>query len=202
MLERLPIIGFRAVQMGVFTSLKDHFIIAMPNLLDPNFSRSVTYICEHTPEGAMGIIINYPLSIHLGDIFENMEIISDDEDLNDMIVLAGGPIQQERGFVIHQPSEDQWESSLELNDNLCITTSKDILEAMANHDGPENAIIALGYAGWGAGQLEQEISENSWLLSPASSKILFETPPDKRWHAAAKLVGVNIEHISTDIGHA
>lgn len=188
--------------MGVFTSLKDHFIIAMPSMNDPNFARSVTYICEHTPEGAMGIIINFPLGIQLGDIFENMHIDSADDQLNDKVVLAGGPIQQERGFVIHQTSDDHWESSLELNDFISITTSKDILEAMASHEGPTNAIVALGYAGWGAGQLEQEIAQNSWLLSPASSKILFETPPEKRWQAAAKLVGVNIEHISTEVGHS
>ncbi len=188
--------------MGVFTSLKDHFIIAMPNMVDPNFARSVTYICEHTADGAMGIIINFPLNIHLGDIFDNMEIDYTNMNLKDSVVLAGGPIAEERGFVIHQSSHKQWESSLELNDSLCITTSKDILEAIAANKGPQNALVALGYSGWNAGQLEKEIAENSWLLCPASSKILFETPAQERWQAAALLMGIHIEQISTEVGHS
>ncbi len=188
--------------MGVFTSLKNHLLIAMPSLKDPNFERSVLYICEHTPEGAMAIVINHPLSIHLGDIFENMNIESDNLRAQDMEVVAGGPIQQERGFVLHKHGDTHWESSMELNDELSITTSKDILEAIANNKGPEHAVIALGYAGWEAGQLEKELSENSWLLSPSSHSILFETPHEDRWKAAALLVGVNMDTLSFEVGHS
>lgn len=188
--------------MGVFTSLKNHFIIAMPNLADPYFHHCVIYVCEHSPQGAMGIIINFPLNLHLGEILENMAIASHDEKVNNMTILAGGPIQQERGFVLHTSGNKHWESSLELNEDITITTSKDILEAIASHKGPEQALLALGYAGWEAGQLERELAENSWLLSPVSPKILFELPPEERWKAAGELVGVKMDLLSHDIGHA
>lgn len=188
--------------MGAFTSLKNHFIIATPNLQDPNFSRAVAYICDHSPEGAMAIIINFPLSIHLGEVFNNMDIDSQDPFLNDKSIFAGGPIQQERGFVLHLPCDEHWESSLELSDQISITTSKDILEAMADKHGPEKAIVALGYAAWGPGQLETELAENSWILSPASAEVLFNTPNDEKWKAAAALIGVDIERMSSQTGHA
>lgn len=188
--------------MGAFTSLKNHFIIATPNLTDPNFCRAVAYICDHTPEGAMAIIVNYPLTLHLSDVFQNMDIDSQNRQLNDMTIFAGGPIQQERGFVLHLPCQEHWESSLELSDNISITTSKDILQAMADNHGPQKALIALGYAGWGPGQLEKELADNSWILSPASADIVFNTPHDERWKAAAALIGVDIERMSSQMGHA
>ncbi|HET9843680.1 MAG TPA: YqgE/AlgH family protein, partial [Gammaproteobacteria bacterium] len=175
---------------------------AMPSLLDPNFSRAVAYICEHTPQGAMGIIINFPLSIHLGDILKNMDIRTDLATINNLAILAGGPIQQERGFVIHKTSSKNWESSLELDDNISITTSKDILKAMAQNKGPKEALVALGYSGWTAGQLEKEIAENSWLISPASLEVMFIVPHEQRWRAAAGLVGVNVDNLSSEVGHA
>jgi putative transcriptional regulator len=188
--------------MGVYTSLKDHFLIAMPQMTDPNFSHSVIYICEHSPQGAMGIVINLPLSIHLDDVFNNMKIHTDDKSLANTPVLAGGPIQKERGFVIHKQNNEHWESSLELNADLCITTSKDILEAIASHQGPNDIIIALGYAGWESGQLEREIQENSWLCGPADSKILFDVPAEHRWKAAGLMLGVDMDCLSYDVGHA
>lgn len=188
--------------MGVYTSLKDHFLIAMPQMKDPNFAHSVIYICEHSPQGAMGIVINLPLNIHLSDVFDNMNIDSNDQNLASVPVLAGGPIQRERGFIIHKPDDESWESSLALNDELCITTSKDILEAIANHQGPENILIALGYAGWESGQLEREISENSWLCGPANPKILFNVEPENRWRAAGEMLGIDMDCLSTEIGHA
>ncbi|MBS0288814.1 MAG: YqgE/AlgH family protein [Proteobacteria bacterium] len=188
--------------MGVYTSLRDHFLIAMPNMTDPHFAHSVIYICEHSPEGAMGIVINLPLSIHLGDVLQNMNIKSEDESLVHTPVLAGGPNQQERGFVIHRSDNLRWESSLALTKTISITTSKDILFAIANHKGPKDHIIALGYAGWDSGQLEREIAQNVWLCGPADPQVLFDVAPENRWRAAGALLGVDMDCLSTEVGHA
>lgn len=188
--------------MGVYTSLRDHFLIAMPTMTDPQFAHSVIYICEHSPEGAMGIVINVPLNIHLGDVLQNMNIKTDDDKVSQTPVLAGGPIQQERGFVIHRGHSEKWESSLALTKNISITTSKDILMAIANHKGPKDMIIALGYAGWDSGQLEHEIAQNTWLCGPADPQVLFDIPAENRWRAAGALLGVDMDCLSTEVGHA
>lgn len=188
--------------MGVYTSLKDHFLIAMPTMADPNFSHSVIYICEHSPEGAMGIVINVPSNIQLGDVLQNMNIETDDKMIANTPVLAGGPIQQERGFVIHRQSPDKWESSLALTQQISITTSKDILHAIANHKGPKDLIVALGYAGWEGGQLEKEIAQNTWLCGPASPQVLFDIPAENRWRAAGALLGIDMDCLSAEVGHA
>ncbi len=192
----------RGVIMSVYTSLRDHFLIAMPTMADPHFSHSVIYICEHSPEGAMGIVVNMPLSIHLGDVLQNMNIKSEDNKLSETPVLAGGPIQQERGFVIHRGGNEKWESSLALTKSISITTSKDILFAIANHKGPRDMIIALGYAGWESGQLEREIAQNTWLCGPADPQVLFDIAPENRWRAAGALLGVDMDCLSTEVGHA
>jgi putative transcriptional regulator len=188
--------------MGVHTSLRDHFLIAMPNMSDPHFYHSVIYVCEHSAEGAMGIIVNLPLSINLGDVLHNMNIQSPDIIFNQTPILAGGPLQQERGFVIHSTNDEIWESSLALTKHLSITTSKDILFAIAHHKGPKDLIIALGYAGWEGGQLEKEIAQNTWLCGPASAQVLFNVAPEKRWRAAGALLGVNMDNLSCEVGHA
>ncbi len=188
--------------MSVYTSLRDHFLIAMPSMMDPHFMHSVIYICEHSPEGAMGIVINLPLGIQLGDVLQNMNIPTDDDKIVHTPVLSGGPIQQERGFVIHRSTNEKWESSLALTKNINITTSKDILFAIANHKGPSDLIIALGYAGWDSGQLEQEITQNAWLCGPADPQVLFDIPPENRWRAAGALLGVDMDCVSTVVGHA
>lgn len=188
--------------MGVHASLKDHFLIAMPSMMDPHFVHSVIYVCEHTHEGAMGLTINMPLSIHLGDVLKNMQIDTKDNAILHKQVLSGGPVQQERGFVLHRTSRDKWESSLTLNEKISITTSKDILLAIASHKGPKDALFALGYASWESGQLENEISENVWLCSPASPQILFDIPPEQRWRAAGALLGVDMDAVSNQTGHA
>jgi putative transcriptional regulator len=188
--------------MGDYTSLRDHFLIAMPGMADPIFTHSVIYICEHSPEGAMGIVVNLPLNIHLGDVLNNMNIKTDDQHLSSMPVLAGGPIQQERGFVIHRASKHKWESSLNLTSNLSITTSKDILQAIAEHKGPKDVIVALGYACWESGQLEKEIAQNTWLCGPADLQVLFDIPPENRWRAAGALLGIDMDHLSSQVGHA
>lgn len=189
--------------MGAYASLRDHFLIAMPSMTDPYFYQSVIYICEHSPEGAMGIVVNLLLNIHLGDVLQNMNITTDDPKISQAPIIAGGPVQQERGFVLHRATqEDKWESSLSLTKNLSITTSKDILFAIANHQGPKDMIIALGYASWGGGQLEKEIVENAWLCSPADPQVLFDIPPENRWRAAGALLGIDMDNLSSDVGHA
>ena len=182
-------------------NLRDHFLIAMPNLMDGNFSQSVTYMCEHDDNGSLGITINRPSEIQLGEIFEQLDITCEDPNIISQLVYIGGPVQQDRGFLLHSPC-GKWESSLKVTDNICVTTSRDILEAIAHGEGPDNVIIALGYAGWGSGQLEYEMSENAWLSCPATEQILFHTDIDKRWEAAAKLLGVDLQLLSSDTGHA
>ncbi|KAB7624465.1 YqgE/AlgH family protein [Alkalilimnicola sp. S0819] len=181
--------------------LNGHFLIAMPSLDDPNFSRTVTYVCEHTEEGALGIVINRPTEVSLGELLEHMSLPCEAPELAQTVVYMGGPVQRDRGFVLHAPSR-QWESSLQISDEVAITTSRDILEAVAAQEGPERFLIALGYAGWGAGQLEQELAENSWLSGPADSAILFERAPSERWQAAASLLGVDLNLLAPGAGHA
>ncbi len=182
-------------------SLANHFLIAMPNLADANFARSVTLICEHTEEGSMGIMINRLIDLHLGDIFSQLGIAPDKARHADTAVFLGGPVQNNRGFVLHEPL-GEWESTLSVTDKFGVSTSRDILEAIAENRGPEKFIVALGYAGWGAGQLEHEITENSWLSGPANREIIFELPVEQRWKAAASLVGVDLATISGEAGHA
>ncbi len=180
-------------------NLSNQFLIAMPSIKDPVFAGSITYICEHTPEGALGLIINQPMDFSIGDIFRQMEIGEHSLFAPDM-VLSGGPVQMDRGFVLH-PRGKRWECTLEVSEDISLTASKDILEDLANNNGPEHAIVALGYAGWSAGQLEEEISNNSWLTIPAESRILFNTPCEMRWKAATETLGVNPYLVSQEAGH-
>ncbi len=187
--------------MSMPCDLTNHFLIAMPNLLDPNFFHTVTYICAHNEDGAMGVVINRPVDIELGEILTHMKIDIADSDALDMPVYHGGPVQAERGFVIH-PSAQSWESTMMVTDELSLTSSRDILAAIAKGKGPEQALVALGYAGWQAGQLEQELADNTWLNLPADGSLIFETPAAKRWHLAAERLGVDLGLISTEVGHA
>ncbi len=187
--------------MNAITCLANQFLIAMPSLGDPNFFRTVTLICEHSAEGAMGIIINRPLDLTLADVFQQLDIESDGCTAGRQFVYLGGPIQNNRGFVLHEPL-GSWESTLAVTETLGISTSRDILVAMANNEGSEHSLLALGYAGWAPGQLEQEIADNAWLSGPATSEILFKTPPEARWAAAAHLLGVDMTHLCVDAGHA
>ncbi len=181
-------------------SLRDHFLIAMPGLQDSIFAHTITYICEHSPDGAMGIVINHPLNLSLGDIFEQMEMPANSR-IGREAVLSGGPVQVERGFVLHSAGK-RWESTLQISPDISLTASRDIIQAMAENRGPENAVVALGYAGWGAGQLEAEIASNAWLTVPADSHILFDTPVEQRWSSAAKQLGIDLNLISATAGHA
>jgi putative transcriptional regulator len=181
--------------------LTNQFLIAMPKLMDPNFFRSVTYICEHNQHGAMGIIINQPVDLTLGELFEQMDYATADTALSRRPVFRGGPVDIERGFVLHQPLGD-WQATLPVGPELGLTTSKDIIAAMAAGRGPARFLVALGYAGWGPGQLEEEIRDNAWLNTPADPELLFSTRPQDCWEAAAALIGVDIHQLSGDAGHA
>lgn len=183
------------------TSLANNLLIAMPALADPNFSRTVTLICEHSSEGAMGIVINRVTNLKLREILEQLNIDAGQSPLADTPVYFGGPVQNSRGFVLHEPL-GKWEATLAVTDTLGVSTSRDILEALAHNKGPDRFLIALGYAGWGAGQLERELTENSWLNAPAAREILFKLPVEQRWKAAAQLAGVDLALLSSEAGHA
>jgi putative transcriptional regulator len=183
------------------TPLANQLLIALPALSDPHFARGVALVCQHDAEGAMGVVVNRPSEYTLGDVFEQMGIETGDEALRARLVLSGGPVHPERGFVVHD-GNGHWDSSLPVADNLHVTTSRDILEAMARGTGPEHALVALGCAGWGAGQLEQELIEDSWLTAPADTRLLFDTPLEARWQAAAGLIGVDMSRLADYSGHA
>src|SRR3546814_534074 len=240
------------------TSLANQLLVALPSLADPNFARSVALICQYDEDGAMGVVVNRPSEFTLGDVFEQMGIETDDDELAAQPVLAGGPVHAERGFVLHD-GEKEWDSSLVIGEGLYVTTSRDVLEAMARGEGPARSTVALGCAGWGgqaeggvflqdgekgvdsglvvgeglyvttsrdvleamargegparstvalgcagwgAGQLEYELTENSWLTVPADAELLFATPLDARWQAAAGRLGVDMTRVADYSGHA
>ena len=185
------------------TSLRNQFLIATPTLEDGIFKSSVTYICEHDEDGAMGIIINRPSDLKFNDLVKEFEAIETSE-LNTQPVMVGGPVGLERGFVLHQTPANtiEWLSTLQISSDVALTGSKDILAALGEGKGPDKFLFVLGYAGWGAGQLEQELMENDWLTSPATPEILFSTPYHLRAEAAAKLLGVDLSALATQPGNA
>lgn len=183
------------------THMTGHLLIAMPTMMDPNFHQTVTYICEHSDMGALGLVINRPLDMGLGEVLEQLSLDSPDEALTTQPVLRGGPVQTERGFVLHE-SPREWEATMPVGESIFVTTSQDILASLAAGNGPERALIVLGYAGWGAGQLDAEIRDNAWLSVLADPRIVFETPFERRWDEAARKIGVNLTTLSTQAGHA
>ena len=193
------------------TQLSHHFLIAMPGLEDPVFAKSVVYLCEHSERGAMGLIINKPGDLSLKHLFEKVELPLTRQDLLQSNVLQGGPVQTERGFVLHEPmleasSDDKsnsiYASTLSVPGGLAMTTSKDVLEAMANGSGPQRVLVTLGYASWGEGQLESEIGENSWLTVVADPAVIFDTPIEQRYDKALSLLGLQAWMLSSQVGHA
>jgi putative transcriptional regulator len=187
-------------------SLADHFLIAMPSLADPNFARGVTLICQHDENGAMGLMVNRLSEYTLGEVLRQMDISSDSPSLGRQAVLIGGPVQPDRGFVLHDDPRD-FGSTLRFGQaegrpGLAVSTSRDILQEMARGAGPAHTLIALGYAGWTAGQLEEEIAQNAWLTVPADRAIVFDTPLERRWDAAARSLGVELSQLSDTVGHA
>jgi putative transcriptional regulator len=182
-------------------SLQDHFLIAMPAMGDPNFNETVTYVCKHDDEGALGIIINRPTEMSLREVFAQLALPVHDERQAARPVLSGGPVARDRGFVLHRSAEG-YDSTLRAGGDIRVTVSQDILSALARGQGPDPVLVALGYAGWRAGQLEAELGANAWLSVPADQGILFETPFEQRWTAAIGLLGVDIHQITTYAGHA
>lgn len=181
--------------------LTGHFLIAMPSLNDGFFNQAVTYICEHDENGCFGIIINQQTNLTVKQITSELAFETSDNYNDKQAIFIGGPVDQGRGFILHRPS-GHWQSSLKVNDKVTLTTSKDILQAMVKNEGPQDSIVALGYAGWAAGQLDDEIAANTWLSCPADEQIIFNTPVEQRWKAAAKLIGVDLSLMSSDTGHA
>lgn len=181
--------------------LTNQLLIAMPAMGDPNFAQTVALVCDHSPRGALALIVNKPLPMRMGEIFDQLEIKVAQGPLTERQVLRGGPMQTDRGFVLH-PAGGQWDSTLKVSERLHVTTSRDILAAMARGDGPEEAVVALGYAGWDGGQLEDEIRANVWLNAPVDAAIIFDLPFESRWDAAGRLLGVDLSRISSTSGHA
>jgi len=182
-------------------SLTNQLLIAMPGMLDPNFSTTVTLICEHNDDGALGIVINRPTTLNLGGLFEQLSVDDADPGTAANPVLSGGPVGTERGFVLHGP-EHSYENTLAVSDDISLTLSRDVIDAMATGDGPEPTLVAVGYAGWEAGQLEQEMLANAWLNVPATPEIVFDTPFADRWDSAARTLGIDIASMTPDAGHA
>ncbi len=183
------------------TSLKDHFLLATPELHGTPFADAVIYLCEHNEDGAMGLIVNHPLDIPLSEIFEQFHL-NYSEHIGRHPVFSGGPVQIERGFVLHRPDKKSWEATQAITSTISLTSSRDIIVDMASEAGPRDALIILGYAGWGAGQLEAELTTNAWLTAPASSEVLFDTPYEARADVAAAKIGVDLKKLSRTTGHA
>lgn len=181
--------------------LTQHFLIAMPKMADPYFAGSLTYICEHNDQGALGVVVNRPIDLTLQALFERLSLELRDRELGDAPVFFGGPVQTDRGFVLHAPAGD-WQSTLRVGEAIGLTTSKDILEAVGRGEGPAQLLVTLGYAGWSAGQLEHELSQNAWLTVAAKDAILFDIPAEERLAAAMELLGVDLAHLSGQAGHA
>lgn len=183
------------------SSLKNQFLVAMPGLEDDNFSHTVSLLCEHNDKGAIGLIINRPTDLTLTAMLDQMGVKHVAEDANEHVVFWGGPVQPERGFVVHR-GPGGWESCMPIAKDLFITTSRDVLAAIGEGRGPKEFLVTLGYAGWGAGQLETEILANSWLNTPVDSAIIFKTPARSRWQSATRLLGLDVTQLSSGAGHA
>ncbi len=182
-------------------NLTDHFLIAMPNMADPFFAKTLTYICEHNERGALGLVINRPTDLSLEKFFDQLGIPKLDTFPKGHTVLFGGPVQIDSGFVLHKPIGN-WKSTLAVNPTVGLTSSVDIFNAIANCEGPEEMLVTLGYSGWAPGQIEQELAQNAWLTVPASHSIIFEMTFDERLPAAIKLLGINFSNLSNQVGHA
>ncbi len=189
-------------------NLTNHFLIAMPNMADPYFSRTLTYVCEHNDQGALGIVVNRPIDMTLQALFERLSLSMKDTARADAPIYFGGPVQTDRGFVLHEPAGD-WQATLKVTAGkggacsaIGLTTSKDILEAVGRGEGPAKMLVSLGYAGWSAGQIEHELSQNAWLTVEAKDAILFDLPPDERLPAAMDLLGLDYARLADQAGHA
>ena len=175
--------------------------MAMPGMVEGDLAGTVIYVCEHSDRGALGLVINRPTDLRLGSLLEQVDLAKEGDGQPDVPVHFGGPVQSDRGFVLHKPA-GQYSSSIHLGETLALTTSRDVLQAVASGEGPEKIFITLGYAGWGAGQLEQELAQNAWLTVPAEESIIFEVAPESRYPAAMRLLGVDPAMLAGSAGHA
>lgn len=184
-----------------FSSLQNHFLVALPSCEEGLFTHSIVYICEHDENGAMGLIVNRPLALDVDDVLSQLDF---DELASQppQAVFAGGPVHPDRGFVLHRSDQRQWDASIQVSGELALTSSLDILAAIAQGQGPRDRLLALGYAGWAPGQLEQELADNIWLQLPADAKVIFDTPADQRVDAALASMGISFAQLSADSGHA
>jgi putative transcriptional regulator len=182
-------------------NLTNNFLIAMPSLEDPYFAQALVYICEHTENGALGIIVNRPLDMSLAALFEKVDIKLENQALAKLPVYFGGPVQLDRGSVLHRPV-GHWQSTLVVSDEVGLTSSRDVLTSVSSDGQPSDIIVSLGYSGWDAGQLEDELGQNSWLTVPARSSILFDLPPEERLPAAMQKLGISFSQLSDVAGHA
>lgn len=182
-------------------NLTDHFLIAMPNMADPHFAKSLTFVCEHNEQGALGVVVNRPIEMNLHTLLEQVSIAPEREDFKSIAIHFGGPVQVDRGFVLHTPV-GEWQSTLAVGSEIGLTTSKDILEAVARGDGPEQILVTLGYAGWAPGQLEHELAQNAWLTVQARRDVIFDLPAEERLAAAMRLLGIDYANLSDAAGHA
>lgn len=182
-------------------TLQNHFLLAMPSLSDAYFSRSLVYVCEHHQEGAMGLVVNIPLEMSLATMLTQVKLSPPNSPELNQPVLQGGPVHADRGFVLHS-FHPGFNSTLQVSDEIMVTTSKDILATLGTPQAPTNWLVALGYAGWSAGQLEQELIDSAWLVIPPNPKLIFNTPVHQRWQQAAATIGVNPLHLSSQVGHS
>lgn len=187
--------------MNLTESLCNQFLIAMPGMADPNFSTTVTLICEHNANGALGIVVNRPMELNLGALLSQLDLTESDTVILDQPILNGGPVAPERGFVLHS-AETSYENSVSVSENIQLTLTRDVIDAMASGAGPVQSLIALGYAGWDSGQLEQEMLSNTWLTVPASPDVVFDVPFENRWAVAANSIGIDISKMSLHAGRA
>jgi putative transcriptional regulator len=183
------------------TNLTHHFLIAMPAMADPYFARTLTYLCEHNEQGALGVVVNRPIDMSLQALFEQIDVPLEAPKLIGLPVHFGGPVQVDRGFVLHRPV-GHWQSTLPVRDGIALTTSKDVLQAAGRGEGPEQILVTLGYAGWAPGQLEHELAQNAWLTVAAQPDVIFDMPAEVRLAAAMELLGVNFASLSDTAGHA
>ena len=182
-------------------NLTGHFLIAMPAMADKNFARTLTLVCEHNEQGALGVIVNRPIDMSLEDLFERIELTLESPRFQGQPVYFGGPVQTDRGFVLHRPVGD-WQSSIDVGNGLALTSSRDVLQSLGNDNEPDDVLVTLGYAGWQAGQIEWELAQNAWLTVRADPEIIFGLPPEERLIAAMQLLGVDFASLSDVAGHA
>jgi putative transcriptional regulator len=182
-------------------NLTHHFLIAMPSMADPYFAKTLTYICEHNDQGALGLVVNRPIEMTLQGLFERLSLPIKDAAMSEAPIYFGGPVQTDRGFVLHEPAGN-WQSTLRVREMIGLTTSKDILEAVGRGEGPKRMLVTLGYAGWSPGQLEQELSQNAWLTVEARDAILFDIPAEERLAQAMQLLGIDYASLQDEAGHA